>query len=1275
MLRLTLFTCICFLLGTTLTKGQERQILLKSGPVPTSSFIPLHQLSADHLPEFPEKDPRYMILHFSRIPNAERQATMASAGIQLLSYLPQNAFLTSLPAGFDLGHLSTFEVENVIRIQPEFKLSSPLSKDFYPEYCLVDNNKVRLHVLGYPGTNPALLASSLREANIEVLESVEDRSPDNHQRHIEIILPKEDVLSLAALPFVHFIDLPLAETTPTGFKGRAGDRVNMMNAPGSGLDGSGVNISIGDKVSSDFYHEDIKGRFELHPPVTNSNPSHGHMTSGMAIGAGNIDPRYIGHAPGAYVHLWDDSWTQVTSAIAHYQNYNTVVTSTSWKRNPGGMYNNASQDTDRDVVLANQITHVVSAGNEGDVYTPSTNFCRFASIPRTGWGYFGNTSDGVNAAKNVITVGNYHADGFLQGSSSCGPTQDARLKPDVVATGHGQMTTDTDNEYQAATGTSASTPGVAGLAALLYQGYRQDHNGLEPNSALIKNLILNTADDFGRPGPDYVFGYGKVNGFKAAQTLTAGRFFSDVVGGEGQNQHNLQVPPNVKQVRVMITWVDPEPSSLAGNALVNNLDLELTTPMGLTLQPWILGSGLSTASLEADAIRGVDTRNNVEQITFVDPPFGNYTITVHGSWLPTGSQEYFITYHFDYDNIMVTHPFGGESFVQDEEIPIQWDAFGNYGNFLLDISHDGGNTWTNFETVPGDQRQFNWTVQNIVSGESMIRVRRGAKEGISGQFNIIGTPLNVEVYSMRGVDKAAVSWTSIPGPLVYGVYKVGAEYMEYLGSTSGPSYEVSGLVPGEEYWFAVTVTNTLANATSRRSKAVKYVHENNTCSSCDQSAHSTFPYVESFESNAPNLWCQGVDDDINWARTTNGTPGNGTGPAAASDGMNMMFLYGADPRPEKWESRANFESNCFLFPSGSEITMEFDYHMWGTTMGKFYFQVSDNDGAYWKTHLFREGDQGDTWHTAELDLSEYAGKRVIFRFHAITGQGTSSDMAIDNIRITTEEVPCGDCSGIAWGTYPTEEGFEDDFGLWCNSTNDDIDWSRNTGQTPTQNTGPTSASFGDFYIYTESSGPNNPNKQATLESRCLDFPANSTITINFDFNMIGSDIDHLRLDAAPGTSNSWATYWTAFGDQGSFWLSSVVNLSNLSGGRARLQFTAVNSSGELSDIALDNIRITVAPNREAVEELPEQLQSAEDSRLKLYPVPASEHLMVQFQSSEQIPTFKILNIMGQEMPAARTQVLDEERFKLDISHLRSGTYLLWVQSEQDIKPVRFNVVK
>ncbi|GIV45320.1 MAG: hypothetical protein KatS3mg036_0138 [Ignavibacterium sp.] len=117
------------------------------------------------------------------------------------------------------------------------------------------------------------------------------------------------------------------------------------------------------------------------------------------------------------------------------------------------------------------------------------------------WKYIVSPAD----AKYVLAVGAVNSDGSIASFSSRGPTSDGRIKPDVCAMGTMvySVSVGSYSNYTYAYGTSASTPIVAGIAALLISHYP------EINQYQVRDAIRNTASQSDRP--DTIYGWGIAN--------------------------------------------------------------------------------------------------------------------------------------------------------------------------------------------------------------------------------------------------------------------------------------------------------------------------------------------------------------------------------------------------------------------------------------------------------------------------------------------------------------------------------------------------------------------------------------------------------------------------------------------------------------------------------------------------------------------------------------------------------------------------------------------
>ncbi|HPF91954.1 MAG TPA: hypothetical protein PLL57_14940, partial [Flavobacteriales bacterium] len=153
--------------------------------------------------------------------------------------------------------------------------------------------------------------------------------------------------------------------------------------------------------------------------------------------------------------------------------------------------------------------------------------------------------------------------------------------------------------------------------------------------------------------------------------------------------------------------------------------------------------------------------------------------------------------------------------------------------------------------------------------------------------------------------------------------------------------------------------------------------------------------------------------------------------------------------------------------------------------------------------------------------------------------------------------------------------FETDFGEWYRSVDDDMDWTWQTGSTPTANTGPTGdhTTGTGHYLYTESSTPNSPNKVADLYGPCMDLSGLTTAELRFWYHLYGATMGSLRVDVWNGSS--WTTgVRTLSGDLGNSWQEAVVDLSAYVGGEIRIRFRGTTGSSFTSDMAIDDIQIT-----------------------------------------------------------------------------------------------------
>jgi subtilisin-like proprotein convertase family protein len=299
-----------------------------------------------------------------------------------------------------------------------------------------------------------------------------------------------------------------------------------------------------------------------------------------------------------------------------------------------------------------QMVEVFAAGNDGEGGPDDED---------EGYG----TISAEGTAKNVITVGaaegvravqdlNPDCDAPNGGAdsardivdfSSRGPTDDGRLKPDLVAPGthitgaapqhaayNGFGVCHTlfppgNTFYSLVSGTSQAAPQVSGAAALLRRWYRL-RQGADPSPALTKALLVNSATDLAgglngkgdtlAPGPNTDQGWGRVNlgaTFDGTNRAFRDQLPADTFGASGQSRLFAYSRDPAKPLKVTLAWTDA-PGPTSGNPVVNNLDLVVDAG-GQTYKGNVFYGAESRTGGNADP------RNNVESVYLPPLPPGS----------------------------------------------------------------------------------------------------------------------------------------------------------------------------------------------------------------------------------------------------------------------------------------------------------------------------------------------------------------------------------------------------------------------------------------------------------------------------------------------------------------------------------------------------------------------------------------------------------------------------------------------------------------------------
>jgi hypothetical protein len=227
--------------------------------------------------------------------------------------------------------------------------------------------------------------------------------------------------------------------------------------------------------------------------------------------------------------------------------------------------------------------------------------------------------------------------------SSRGPTQDNRIKPDVVAPGTNILSTRShvvgsdllwgayNDDYLWSGGTSMATPLAAGFAAVAREILVKKHHLNTPSAALLKAVLMHTAFDmypgqFGQGTPTQELdhrpnideGYGRLDMDKILGMDVGTHLFDQADGvAQGETFERTIDLQNGQSLSANLVYTDAPGTPAAGQALVNNLDLIVVTPDGKEL-----GSR--------------DTINNAEVLELHALPAGTYKVQVRGVKVPMG---------------------------------------------------------------------------------------------------------------------------------------------------------------------------------------------------------------------------------------------------------------------------------------------------------------------------------------------------------------------------------------------------------------------------------------------------------------------------------------------------------------------------------------------------------------------------------------------------------------------------------------------------------------
>ena len=676
------------------------------------------------------------------------QAKLKKNGVTLGEYVADNTYIVELNENKLKNLKNMFSVSGFAETEYTDKLSERLYKKKFSSYAKEDNY-AQLVVSFYEEVSYKDAVSWVNS-----IGGIVESKSFSRTHKLRISIHQANIQSLAELDVVKYVDeiAPPLQTHNID-AGRLSEvfwgNTGLFDETGYALTGADVKVAVKDG-SYIYRHQDFGDRIEIidndsrldTDSVKIAEQQHATHVSGTIGGALDLQNSIGGMAEEVIIYSYNYNYdgnppVEETDYTVDYVNavtmHSAFIINNSWghvftqeNKDVLGDYTIWTEDIDDFIYdyYDNDALLTKSAGNDRSVFYADCD------------GYY--TLDDLACTKNTVVVGSIgtdEADNETSTFSSCGPSDDGRLKPDVVADGYRLYSTVENNGYGYKYGTSMSCPVVTGICALIHQDYN-DVYGEYPSADIVKALLCNFAKDLGKKGPDFAYGFGLVNAKKCIDAIdNQAHIITGIISEAGdymEYQFTVGASESDNETATLV-WIDPAANPAATNAIVNDLDISISgqskgysafyfkdyddAPQLNVFEP--------TVDPTQDAKLGVNRYDTVEQV-LIEPDnttgvieAGEYSIRVSGFKVPILNQSFAIAsslpfnrFHFnnikikDRDGYWVSNTQG--VFINNPELlltfsDIDMDGF-NPANMSIQYkySSDGGDTWSaNWQNVTG----------------------------------------------------------------------------------------------------------------------------------------------------------------------------------------------------------------------------------------------------------------------------------------------------------------------------------------------------------------------------------------------------------------------------------------------------------------------------------------------------------------------------------------------------------------------------------------------
>lgn len=507
------------------------------------------------------------------------------------------------------------------------------------------------------GTNVSELERIAKESEKQFVKEKSEALDFAEKNNIPVFIYGKDGSLSELMKLIDGLPVYNTNNNAAAAKSTRADQLNQGGSLGLSLSGENLQANVWDGGAVRTTHQEFGKRVTIGDGITKVNDHATHVAG--TIGAAGKKASAKGMAPNIKIKSYD--WNSDASEMASAASGGLLISNHSYGYGPSELKKNNLQwmfgayieeSAKWDEILFNAPYYVIckAAGNSGG--------SGYNSKPVGGGtsSVFDNLSD-TAISKNVIVVANANDANItdngdltsvsIHSTSSEGPTDDLRIKPDIAGNGADVYSTlsTSNTKYGNMTGTSMASPNVTGTLVLVNEHFK-NVSGNYMLGAALKGLALHTADDAGSTGPDVNFGWGLLNAKKMAETINnrnTTALITDKSLANGASETVEVTSDGVTPIIASISWYDRKGAiqtsasdlNSTTKRLVNDLDLRVVSSSnGSTYYPWALTSRSTNAKQD-------NKSDNFERVDAGVLPAGQYSIKItHKGTLTGGSQNY-----------------------------------------------------------------------------------------------------------------------------------------------------------------------------------------------------------------------------------------------------------------------------------------------------------------------------------------------------------------------------------------------------------------------------------------------------------------------------------------------------------------------------------------------------------------------------------------------------------------------------------------------------------